>query len=412
VRYRLGRGRRRARRGRQGGGADGTRRRGGARERLDEASWYRPHPREPSLACRFLTASHPVPDARGLAAAAEVESLARGLGRDRPPARAPLRRGLRAPPFPAADVTPRGQGAHDGPPPPCGSDDPRDETPCEAPVAAQAAASRGRRLRHACDGSCSPTWSATTSHDRLRPDGAPIPPRSPTRSPSCGAGRSSTTSPRQCAPGSWPGPGEVAENPQARRARFRRVATRIVGSTPPEHPGGRPEARRHGLRPLVLTTRLEGEAREVARCWGRVADCRDGVEYVPPGPAAGLPPSRRRDDGHGPGADREDGTRRTGGRRRPQCLGLGFPGPGGRGQACHRRDRRASDAAGGIADERRSPGPPPRPRLRGRLPWRPATPATTWARWAISSSPARRDQRVSTRDPPRWPPLPRRGIIR
>jgi len=31
---------------------------------------------------RLLTASHPVPDARGLAAAAEVEPLARGLGRD------------------------------------------------------------------------------------------------------------------------------------------------------------------------------------------------------------------------------------------------------------------------------------------------------------------------------------------
>ena len=31
---------------------------------------------------RLLTASHPVPDARGLAAAAEVEALARGLGRD------------------------------------------------------------------------------------------------------------------------------------------------------------------------------------------------------------------------------------------------------------------------------------------------------------------------------------------
>ena len=30
---------------------------------------------------RLLTASHPVPDARGLAAAAEVEALARGLGR-------------------------------------------------------------------------------------------------------------------------------------------------------------------------------------------------------------------------------------------------------------------------------------------------------------------------------------------
>ena len=33
-------------------------------------------------ATRLLTASHPVPDARGLAAATEVEALARGLGRD------------------------------------------------------------------------------------------------------------------------------------------------------------------------------------------------------------------------------------------------------------------------------------------------------------------------------------------
>lgn len=59
--------------------------------------------------------------------------------------------------------------------------------------------------------------------------------------------------------------GELAETPGAKEKLFRRVATRIVGSNRLSVEAAAREARRQGLRPLVLTTRLEGEAREAAR---------------------------------------------------------------------------------------------------------------------------------------------------
>jgi len=74
--------------------------------------------------------------------------------------------------------------------------------------------------------------------------------------------------------------GERAETPKPRDAVFRRVRTRVVGSNRLSVQAAAREARRRGLRPLVLTTRLEGEAREVARVL--VAVLRECVESATP----------------------------------------------------------------------------------------------------------------------------------
>jgi glycerate 2-kinase len=70
--------------------------------------------------------------------------------------------------------------------------------------------------------------------------------------------------------------GEIEETPKPGEPIFRRVATRIVGSNRLSLEAAARAARRHGLRPLVLTTRLEGEAREAARVL--VAILRECVE--------------------------------------------------------------------------------------------------------------------------------------
>ena len=70
--------------------------------------------------------------------------------------------------------------------------------------------------------------------------------------------------------------GEVAETPKPGAPSLRRVATRIVGSGRISVLAAAREARRMGLRPVVLTTRLEGEAREAARVL--VAILRETVE--------------------------------------------------------------------------------------------------------------------------------------
>jgi glycerate 2-kinase len=59
--------------------------------------------------------------------------------------------------------------------------------------------------------------------------------------------------------------GEVPETPKPGDRAFRRVRTRIIGSNRISVEAAAREARRQRLRPLVLTTGLEGEAREVAR---------------------------------------------------------------------------------------------------------------------------------------------------
>ena len=58
--------------------------------------------------------------------------------------------------------------------------------------------------------------------------------------------------------------GAVPETPKPGAPEFRRVVTEIVGSNRLSVAAAAREARRVGLRPLVLTTTLEGEAREVS----------------------------------------------------------------------------------------------------------------------------------------------------
>lgn len=70
--------------------------------------------------------------------------------------------------------------------------------------------------------------------------------------------------------------GAIAETPKPGAKGFRRVATRIVGSGRISVLAAAREASRIGLRPIVLTTRLEGEAREAARVL--VAILREWVE--------------------------------------------------------------------------------------------------------------------------------------
>jgi hydroxypyruvate reductase len=70
--------------------------------------------------------------------------------------------------------------------------------------------------------------------------------------------------------------GDAPETPKPGERVFRRVATRIVGSNRLSVAAAAREARRQGLRPMVLTARLEGEAREAARVL--VAILRECVE--------------------------------------------------------------------------------------------------------------------------------------
>jgi hydroxypyruvate reductase len=75
--------------------------------------------------------------------------------------------------------------------------------------------------------------------------------------------------------------GEVEDTPKAGDPAFRRTSVRIVGSNRLTVEAAAAEARRQGFRPLVLTTRLEGEAREAARVL--VSILRECVEAGRPG---------------------------------------------------------------------------------------------------------------------------------
>jgi glycerate 2-kinase len=75
---------------------------------------------------------------------------------------------------------------------------------------------------------------------------------------------------------------EVAETPKPRDPVFRRVRTRLIGGNRISVAAAAGEATRQGLRAVVLTTRLEGEAREVARAL--VAILRECVESGMPAP--------------------------------------------------------------------------------------------------------------------------------
>jgi hydroxypyruvate reductase len=141
--------------------------------------------------------------------------------------------------------------------------------------------------------------------------------------------------------------GGVEETPKAGDAAFRRVATRVVGSNRLSVEAAGREARRQGLRPLVLTTRLEGEAREAARVL--VAVLRECVESSRPQAtpvcllAGGETTVTVRGDGQG-GRNQELAV--------AAALSLqGFPVPAVVASLATDGIDGASDAAGGIADD-------------------------------------------------------------
>jgi len=141
--------------------------------------------------------------------------------------------------------------------------------------------------------------------------------------------------------------GEIPETPKPGEAVFRRVATRIVGSNRLSVEAAAREARRQGLRPLVLTTRLEGEAREAARVL--VAVLRECVESARPAApplcllAGGETTVTVR--GHGQGGRNQELAVAA-----AQCL-AGFPVPAVVASLATDGIDGASDAAGGIADD-------------------------------------------------------------
>jgi glycerate 2-kinase len=77
--------------------------------------------------------------------------------------------------------------------------------------------------------------------------------------------------------------GDVPETPKPGDALFRSVDTTVVGSNRLSVAAAAREARRQGLRPVVLTTRLEGEAREAARVLVAVlGECLESGRPAPP----------------------------------------------------------------------------------------------------------------------------------
>jgi hydroxypyruvate reductase len=142
--------------------------------------------------------------------------------------------------------------------------------------------------------------------------------------------------------------GAIAETPKPGEPLFRRTAVRIVGSNRLSLDAAARAARAAGLRPVVLTTRLEGEAREAARVL--VAVLRECVESGRPARlpvcllAGGETTVTVR--GHGQGGRNQEMAVAA-----AQALD-GFPVPAV--VACLATDGidGASDAAGGVVDDR------------------------------------------------------------
>jgi glycerate 2-kinase len=142
--------------------------------------------------------------------------------------------------------------------------------------------------------------------------------------------------------------GERPETPKPGDPLFRRVAFDIVGSNRLSVAAAAAEARRQGLRPLILTTRLEGEAREVARAL--VAVLRECVEEGRPAacPVCLLAGGETTVTVTGPG---------RGGRNQELVVAAAeslaaFPGPAVVASLATDGIDGNSDAAGGVADVR------------------------------------------------------------
>lgn len=141
--------------------------------------------------------------------------------------------------------------------------------------------------------------------------------------------------------------GEIEETPKPGDPVFRKGVTRIIGSNRLSVEAAAREARRQGLRPLVLTTRLEGEAREAARVL--VAVLRECVESSRPA----APPVCLLAGGETTVTVTGDG---QGGRNQELAVAAaraleGFPAPAVVAAFATDGIDGASDAAGGLADD-------------------------------------------------------------
>ena len=297
---------------------------------------------------RLLTASHPVPDARGLAAAAEVEALARGLGRD-DLLLVLLSGGASALlPSPAEGVT-------------------LEDKARTTALLLRAGATihelnavrkhlsriKGGGLARAASPARVVTLvlSDVVGDDLSTIASGPTVPDPTTFADALAALR------RRGVLDGVPGSvrvrleagaaGAIPETPKPGEAAFRRGATRIVGSNRLSVAAAAREARRQGLRPLVLTTRLEGEAREAARVL--VAVLRECVESSRPAAApvcllaGGETTVTVQGNGQG-GRNQELAVAAA------QAL-AGFPVPAVVASLATDGIDGASDAAGGIADD-------------------------------------------------------------
>jgi hydroxypyruvate reductase len=141
--------------------------------------------------------------------------------------------------------------------------------------------------------------------------------------------------------------GTFPETPKPGDALFERVSAHVVGSNRLSVVAGARSARRLGLRPVVLTTRLEGEAREAARVL--VAVLRECVDSGHPAP----PPVCLLAGGETTVTVRGDG---RGGRNQELVVAAaevlaGFPGPVVVASLGTDGIDGRSDAAGGVADD-------------------------------------------------------------
>jgi hydroxypyruvate reductase len=142
--------------------------------------------------------------------------------------------------------------------------------------------------------------------------------------------------------------GEVAETPKPGDPLFRRNSVRIVGSNRLSLDAAARSVRKAGFRPVVLTTRLEGEAREAARVLVAVLrECVDAGRPARP-PVCLLAGGETTVTVRGPG---------QGGRNQEMAVAAaaaldGFARPAV--VACFATDGidGASEAAGGVVDDR------------------------------------------------------------
>jgi hydroxypyruvate reductase len=142
--------------------------------------------------------------------------------------------------------------------------------------------------------------------------------------------------------------GELPETPKRGARIFRRQSIHVIGSNRLSVAAAARASRREGLRPLVLTTRLEGEAREVAGVL--VAILRECVETARPA----SPPVCLLAGGETTVTVRGEG---QGGRNQELAVAAavaldGFPVPAVVTSLGTDGIDGASDAAGGVVDDR------------------------------------------------------------